>query len=514
MIRKRYRNSRGVDTAERMRRWGRFTLVGFLGIVLGGLATYAVSRLLGEIVLFALVVPLVFAVGCWLLTRHDLYFVSDEKGTRSLLYYLSGIMVFVSALNVKDVLSDVSTAWQPVDRLTASNVRAYEHIEVHDLELDTTKTGTYVERYLENSRHSRSLTFHGILLTQVKGLKNVFVRRDVYSSCSYDFVSDEQIEATYQEVLRRLHKAKAAMLLRTHCYISKYSHTDDNVYSQMAQAAMEATGGGGAVGGDDLVFFQIRSTDGVPTWKDLRFGAIVFALWAIVMAAVFFFTKEKKRARYRQRGPGFHLPRVESWQTGWHYLAHFWPVVVLAVVCVAMYVVELSQGFNESQPDSRILIRLGACDRYGVFTDDEWWRLLSYAFLHGSFRHLLENMIALLLVSYFMDEEVTPLSQCALFLVTSVLCGFVFLAFSERLFVGASGGLFGLMGCYLTLSAYRLSKTRVLSFPALVVGVVCVVSLLFSFARGVSMLGHVTGLVCGAVTGLVLIVRQTGLPKV
>ena len=79
--------------------------------------------------------------------------------------------------------------------------------------------------------------------------------------------------------------------------------------------------------------------------------------------------------------------------------------------------------------------------------EGDWWRLLSYAVLHGGLMHLAFNSIALWQVGSMLEDEIGPSRYFTVFLFTCISAALLFSLFSPagRL-VGASGGLFGLIG--------------------------------------------------------------------
>ena len=165
-------------------------------------------------------------------------------------------------------------------------------------------------------------------------------------------------------------------------------------------------------------------------------------------------------------------------------------------------------GYNETSPDSEILYKLGALDSYKIFEDQSWWHLLAYAFLHSSVRHLLGNVFSLLFISYFMIIEVKPTWQAVIFLVSSIFSGLAYTAFSKGIVVGASGGIFGMTGAYITLALYDWTKTGQRQVGLMLIGVLCIINLLLSFARSVSMLGHLSGLACGFLFAIGIIIYR------
>ena len=132
---------------------------------------------------------------------------------------------------------------------------------------------------------------------------------------------------------------------------------------------------------------------------------------------------------------------------------------------------------------------LGALNSYAIYEDQQWWRLFTYAFLHGSFHHLFGNILSLLIVSFFMMPEVKPMGQAAVFLASS-------------------GGIFGMAGTYITLSLYTWIKTGQRQEGLVVIGAICIINLLLSFARTTSMTGHISGLACGFMIAIGIIIYR------
>ena len=154
------------------------------------------------------------------------------------------------------------------------------------------------------------------------------------------------------------------------------------------------------------------------------------------------------------------------------------------------------------------LSSVGALNSYAIYKDQQWWRLLTYAYLHGSFHHLFGNILSLLIVSFFMMPEVKPMGQAAVFLASSLFSGLAFLAFSQGIVVGASGGIFGMAGTYITLSMYTWIKTGRRQEGLVLIGAICIINLLHSFARTTSMTGHISGLACGFMIAIGIIIYK------
>lgn len=131
----------------------------------------------------------------------------------------------------------------------------------------------------------------------------------------------------------------------------------------------------------------------------------------------------------------------------------------------------------------------------------EWWRLITYGFLHIGPAHLAFNMIALYILGRKLEPEFGPLRFLAVYFVAQLGGGVAVYLFDDvgTTVAGASGSVYGLMGALL-LAAVRGR------FDLNFVFTVVALTTIFSFFQAdVSLLAHFGGFVLGtAVTaGLV-----------
>jgi len=99
-----------------------------------------------------------------------------------------------------------------------------------------------------------------------------------------------------------------------------------------------------------------------------------------------------------------------------------------------------------SNPTSQQLISSGA--NYGPLTSGgEWWRLLSYAFLHSGLLHIAFNMWCLWDLGALCESLYGTWTFASIYFVSAVAGGLASVGVHpERLSVGASGAIFGLAG--------------------------------------------------------------------
>jgi membrane associated rhomboid family serine protease len=139
----------------------------------------------------------------------------------------------------------------------------------------------------------------------------------------------------------------------------------------------------------------------------------------------------------------------------------------------------------------------------GVYHLGEWWRVLTAAFLHIGPLHLVMNMLGLLVFGSELERNLGRARYLALYLL-SVLGG----AAAIQLFgnpqvpvAGASTAIYGLMGGIGVLMLVGRQDLRGLL-------ALLTINVFVSFLPGVSLLGHLGGLVAGALTAGILVLTR------
>lgn len=134
----------------------------------------------------------------------------------------------------------------------------------------------------------------------------------------------------------------------------------------------------------------------------------------------------------------------------------------------------------------------------------EWWRAITSIFSHGSFTHILFNMISLFGASMYIEPVTGPLLYSLLYLICGVggsilgsWLGFMF--GSDSISVGASGAVFGLFGILFVFCVKKIVQNVDLIRVLLLLAV----SLSDSFSdSGVDLFGHIAGLIVGVIVAL------------
>ena len=124
---------------------------------------------------------------------------------------------------------------------------------------------------------------------------------------------------------------------------------------------------------------------------------------------------------------------------------------VLVYLNIAVFVLMVLSGVSPLHPKATTLIDWGG-NYLPAIKDGQWWRLVTYMFLHGGGAHLLGNLFGLLYAGMHLEPLIGKTRLAAAYLVTGVCAGIMSLAFhGHSVGVGASGAIFGLYGVFLAL---------------------------------------------------------------
>jgi len=101
--------------------------------------------------------------------------------------------------------------------------------------------------------------------------------------------------------------------------------------------------------------------------------------------------------------------------------------------------------------DGQTLFDFGAKERQAIFIEGQWWRLITAGFLHGGLMHILMNSWVLFDLGVQV-EQAYGTARYLVFYFVSTITGFLASAYwSPSLSIGASAGIFGLIGAMIAL---------------------------------------------------------------
>jgi membrane associated rhomboid family serine protease len=137
----------------------------------------------------------------------------------------------------------------------------------------------------------------------------------------------------------------------------------------------------------------------------------------------------------------------------------------------------------------------------GIVVDNEWWRLFTSAFLHGSFLHIAFNMYVLFLLGPTLERILGHTRFLILYVVAALGGSVASYWFSDinTVSVGASGAIFGLMGALIVAGRrlkYDIKQVLILLVINIVIGFI---------SPSVDWRAHLGGLVAGAVIAAIMV---------
>ncbi|WP_320775508.1 rhomboid family intramembrane serine protease [Streptomyces sp. CRN 30] len=134
--------------------------------------------------------------------------------------------------------------------------------------------------------------------------------------------------------------------------------------------------------------------------------------------------------------------------------------------------------------------------------DGQWYRLLTSMFLHGSYIHILFNMLSLWWIGGPLEAALGRARYLALYLVSGLAGSALTYLIAEpnQPSLGASGAIFGLFGATAVL-------LRRLNYDMRPVIALLAINLIFTFSPGfnIAWQAHIGGLVAGVVIGYAMI---------
>ena len=178
-------------------------------------------------------------------------------------------------------------------------------------------------------------------------------------------------------------------------------------------------------------------------------------------------------------------------------------VMVFIAMAIAM---TLQDGFSLDFT-GQVMVHFGA--NFGPYTlSGQWWRLLTYMFLHGGFFHIAMNMWCLWNLGALCESLYGRFTYAAIYLITGVAGGLASVGWSPSvLSVGASGAIFGLTGALIAsfyLGEFSLSGISIKGTLSSLLFFAGFSLFLGKVVPGIDNACHVGGLVSGLILGALI----------
>ena len=130
------------------------------------------------------------------------------------------------------------------------------------------------------------------------------------------------------------------------------------------------------------------------------------------------------------------------------------------------------------------------------------WRLLAAMFVHIGLQHFVLNMVTLYFLGRIAEDLFGSKAFLALYLLSGLMGNLFVLVFSpEVVAAGASTALFGIFGAIASLRF--IARSPYIQYLSQSYTSLILINILFSFMPGISLAGHLGGLVGGGILAFV-----------
>lgn len=134
----------------------------------------------------------------------------------------------------------------------------------------------------------------------------------------------------------------------------------------------------------------------------------------------------------------------------------------------------------------------------------EYYRLVTSMFFHVGFQHIAYNCFSLYLFGAKAEEYYGKISFIIIYFVSGIFGSLASVFFTRSSSVGASGGLYGIIGSILVLTMIKKKSIRGLSHLTILILIFTGLALGF-IDMGVDNYAHMGGLIAGIISSFILI---------
>lgn len=182
------------------------------------------------------------------------------------------------------------------------------------------------------------------------------------------------------------------------------------------------------------------------------------------------------------------------------------PVITYGIILINIIVFILMYIIGDGSTDPYTLIKFGA-NYKGSVINHEFYRLLTCAFIHIGFMHIIINTYSLYVIGVQLESYFGKLKYLIIYLFSAISASLMSVILTDSISAGASGALFGLLGALLYFGYhYRVFLGGVLKSQIIPL---IIVNLAFGFMMsGVDNAAHIGGLIGGF-----LIAKAVGVPE-
>jgi rhomboid protease GluP len=176
----------------------------------------------------------------------------------------------------------------------------------------------------------------------------------------------------------------------------------------------------------------------------------------------------------------------------------------LIAINLAVFALEIALGGSQN---SNTLYQMGALEPTAVLQGGQWWRLLNAMFLHYGSLHLIMNMVGLYFLGAFVETSLGAWRYLLTYFFSGIGSMLAVTLLTDQLTVGASGAIMGMVGATgaILWLAWRRERARFAARRLRTVLFIIGLQVFFDLSTpNISFVGHMSGLILGAIAGWAL----------
>lgn len=406
--------------------------------------------------------------------------------------FTGSLLVDRKTVNISDfhnITPEMESALAKADYLHVKNISTAD--------LDTIRGNYYFDfSTYTGSRARERIEFHLYGVYPLCAIPNVYIVNETTESHDYTYASKEALDEMAENFIDK----EAGFMLKEEMndrYLKRLLPSDNiEGYQEAIREIYEKENK--PFDSDKIIIYEFtnseKSENVIFFLLVIIFAILLLEIILLLIGYRWFFDEEK------------YMEAVIT--SGWwkELKLNEFIVYSLPVLMTLIFILMLFNGYSMDTTNREMLMQWGALERSSVLEEHEWWRLLTYGFLHDGIMHLFGNLLLFVASVYMMTLTHNGYRITLVFLISILFAGIVILLFGSGFCVGASGGVFGLMSfwiCYELYTAY-VNKDHDTSPTVLFPLAMIVLLLLSSFGYGINMSGHLGGLVVGIILAIII----------
>ena len=467
------------------------------------------------------VVPALFSALHLYLCRHFVAAIRDKIED----YVFWGIFVFSFILFAStslyvEKLEAKSATVDTVEELKTINVDGIDFVKIHQLskeDMDSCLYGFFVGTAIREKRHGSDIEYTMYEVCGLKNNPNTYICYEHSKRHGYSFASKSELKSWFYDIRDAYLGSLFRVDMNGH-YIKRLNQKDNIEGYQRAVENSMRTKIDWSVDKSYTIYKVLDDKDPMDAGFNAFMWFLTLLLGGIALLIVFWisYIRQEFDESVSKRPGLITIIRAMAGDVKEHGIVklEFLLLWALPVVMIVVFALMLLNGYSLDSSNRQLMIDWGGLSNMHVLVHHEWWRLITYGFLHDGLFHIVGNVFmyaicaSMLSASGHRDYRIV-----VIFMLSAVLSGLSILFFcdSHSMTVGASGGVFGMLSFWFVdeIRAYFVWKYQLVETGKkaknkltyncgfLIPGFFLGLNIFTSFQNGVSLSGHLGGASAG-----------------